>query len=258
MSWPGYDGGSKAPHDSIKALPGKGIIVRRHHEYDNYSRALANTSTPGETNRRGVIQTELVGTCDPKYRGDSRWYFWPDADDVVLEALANYYRPILAKYRIPATGVPFVAYPKSYGLGASQRMTPAEFARFEGICGHQHAPENTHGDPGAFPIARYITFLQEEDMPLTAAEKKEIATLAGTEVWTRPVYDAAGNMVTVGAALGQVFRDSAATLEITKALALKGGALTAAEIEAAVERALDAKIADATTILGVRPEGDAP
>ena len=41
----------------------------------------------------------------------------------------------------------FLPYPESYGP-TQVRMSPAQFARFEGICGHQHVPENTHGDPG--------------------------------------------------------------------------------------------------------------
>jgi hypothetical protein len=29
---------------------------------------------------------------------------------------------------------------------------PAEFDTFKGVCGHQHAPGNTHGDPGALDL----------------------------------------------------------------------------------------------------------
>lgn len=158
MSWPGYAGGGQAPHDTIRAIPGKGITVRRHYPYDQFAKALANTPAPGETNRRGVIQVELIGTCDPKHKGDDAWFYWPAADDVVLQALADYYRPILARYGIPTKAPAFLPYPASYG-SSSVRMSAAQFAAFEGICGHQHAPENDHGDPGAFPIVKLLGFL---------------------------------------------------------------------------------------------------
>ena len=165
MSWPGYNGGGTAPHDTVKAIPGKGIEVRRHYPYDQFSKSLENDAGGVETNKRGVIQVELRGTCDPKHRNDPAWYFWPDADDAVLEALADYYRPIMAKYSIPVRAMAeFVAYPKSYGATPT-RLTFAEWMNGSGICGHQHAPENAHGDPGAFPIARFLQFLKSAAAP---------------------------------------------------------------------------------------------
>lgn len=264
MSWPGYQGGGTAPHDTIKAIPGKGIIVRRHYPYDQYSKSLEDRSGGVLTNKRGVIQQELMGTCDPRHRGDPAWYYWPDADDVVLQALADYDRPLMAQYGIPHKAMgEFVAYPASYGDNAPQRLTFAQWTTREGICGHQHAPENAHGDPGNFPIAKFIRFLdgattQEDDV--TPQDIKAIAD----EVLKRPVYDSEGNMLTVGQAIGVTLRNSTraavdATIarQLAEAQALKGQALTAAEVQAAAEKgaaeALDAKIADATTILGVKP-----
>jgi len=200
MSWPGYNGGGTAPHDTIKAIPGKGIIVRRHYPYDQFSKSLENDAGGVETNKRGVIQVELMGTCDPKWRGSSSWYFWPDADDVVLKALADYYRPIMAKYGIPARAMAeFVAYPKSYGDHAAQRLTFTQWMNGSGICGHQHAPENAHGDPGAFPIGKFVRFLAPPapkpptlptPKPTTTTEVPSmfLVQLAGTD----PVYKSDG------------------------------------------------------------------
>ena len=173
MSWPGYGGGGSAPHDTIRAIPRKGIEVRRHYPYDQFAKALENDPGGVETNRRGVIQVELRGTCDPKRRDDPDWYYWPDADDAVLSALADYYRPIMARYGIPARAMAeFVAYPKSYGDHAAQRLSWSAWNNGAGIAGHQHVPENAHGDPGNFPIARFIAFLpstpaapQEDPLP---------------------------------------------------------------------------------------------
>ena len=166
MSWPAYSGGGEAPHDTVKPIRGKGIEVRRHISYDDYSRSLENAPGGAQTNRRGVIQVELRGTCDPVHRHDPDWYYWPDADDAVLQALADYYRPIMARYAIPAKAMgEFVAYPRSYGLHAPQRLTPAQWNTRQGIAGHEHAPENHHGDPGLFPIDRFIHFLTATTTP---------------------------------------------------------------------------------------------
>jgi hypothetical protein len=252
MGWPGYNGGATAPHDTVKAIPGKGVHVRRHYAYNQFSKSLENDAGGVETNKRGVIQVELLGTCDPKHRGNPNWYYWPDADDAVLEGLADYYRPIMATHGIPARAMAeFVAYPKSYG-NTPTRLTFSEWMNGSGICGHQHAPENAHGDPGDFPVDRFIKFLTGDDMPLTAAEFAKIADVAADEVWTRPVVDHTGARVPVGVAFGVMIRESHATFELTKALALKGSALTAAEVKAVVAEALDDKIADATTVLGVK------
>lgn len=184
MGWPGYAGGGQAPHDTVRAIPGKGIIVRRHYPYTHFAKALANTSIPGETNRRGVIQVELIGTCDPKHKGDKNWYYWPDADDVVLKALADYYRPIFTAYGIPLKSPTFLPYPKSYGA-TSVRMSPQTFASWSGICGHQHAPENTHGDPGAFPIEKLLSFLGRKNEWKQKASPHPILKRGATGRWVK-------------------------------------------------------------------------
>lgn len=165
MSWPGYAGGGQAPHCTVRAVPGKGIVVREHTPFSQHAKALMNLPGGVETNRRGVIQFELIGTCDPIHKGKSAWFYWPDADDVVLKALADYLRPIHAKYRIPAKAPKFLAYPSSYGGERGQRMSFAAWNSFKGICGHQHVPENDHGDPGAFPIDKLLKFLGGTSTP---------------------------------------------------------------------------------------------
>ena len=198
MGWPTYSGGSMAPHDTIRAVPGKGIDVRRHMSYDRNAKALVNAAGGVQTNKRGVIQFELVGTCDPKYRGNKSWFFWPDADDTVLRALADYLRPIAAKYGIPAVAPKFLPYPSSYGNKQGQRFTFAQWNTFNGFCGHQHVPENDHGDPGAFPIAKLLGFItntstpptSEEDDMFTDADRATLEALATNEANR---YKSAGN-----------------------------------------------------------------
>jgi hypothetical protein len=229
--WPGYKGGTEAPHVTVKPLPGVGIQVRVHRPATDYGKALANREGGVETNRRGVYQVELMGTCDPSRKGEL--YYWPDADGVVLEALAEFLRPTFVRFDIPMVSVaPFLPYPKSYGSKGGQRLTFTAWNKARGICGHQHAPENDHGDPGAFPVARFIEFLKEDDMPTA----KEIAD----EVLSRPVNDAAGAEKTVGWAIGAILRDGQRQ---NAALATLKAADPAA-IAAAVVNALPATFGD--------------
>jgi hypothetical protein len=185
MSWPPYEGGGTAPHATIEAIPGKGIRVREHIPWTQNAKALVNLPGGVETNRRGALQFELKGTCDPKHKGDPDWYFWPDADDVVLKSLADYLRPILTQFAIPFTGPTFQAYSASYGARGrtnTVRFTNAQWLAFEGICGHQHVPENVHGDPGAFPIVKLVGFLRGTAAELT--EEQYMATLKITNPLT--------------------------------------------------------------------------
>lgn len=163
MGWPGYGGGSSAPHATIRPIPGEGIEVREHIPFTQFAKALQNRAGGVQTNTSGVLQFELMGTCDE--RTASRAYYWPRADDAVLRALADYLRPIMATYGIPHTSdVTWKSYnrgqvPSSYGLSNGVRMSFAKWGTFRGICGHQHAPENDHGDPGDFPIATLLRHL---------------------------------------------------------------------------------------------------
>ena len=58
---------------------------------------------------------------------------------------------------MPLVFAKFVAYPGSYGVNAAQRFTNVQWENFTGVCGHQHVPENDHGDPGDLPIDRLFT-----------------------------------------------------------------------------------------------------
>lgn len=178
--WPPYAGGKEAPHVTVKPLPGVGIQVRVHRPATDYGKSLVNAPGGVETNKRGVWQIELMGTCDPSRKNEM--YFWPEADDVVLAALAEFCRPTLLRFKIPAVALaPFLPYPKSYGSKAGQRLTFSQWNAARGICGHQHAPENDHGDPGAFPVARFINFLTQKglNMPLSRDD--------AAAVWNTPL-----------------------------------------------------------------------
>jgi peptidoglycan hydrolase-like protein with peptidoglycan-binding domain len=102
-------------------------------------------------------------------------YYWPEADDVVVKAVADYLRSKMIRWGIPFTAPAFQAYSASFGpYGGTNtvRMTGSTWNAYQGIVGHQHVPENVHGDPGAFPVAKLIGFLQAGAVPVVTAPVK--------------------------------------------------------------------------------------
>ncbi|MEU5433813.1 peptidoglycan-binding protein [Streptomyces sp. NPDC020719] len=152
-TWPSYDGGASAPNFTVK-----GGEVRQHFNANESSRALVNKSGGVQTNTLNVVQIELVGTCE---RGGPGLY-WPGASDADMAALVDLIQWLTSNYPIPvvSTSKPWLSYPTSYGSKSGQRMSFSEWTNFNGICGHQHVPENDHGDPGNFPIQRLISLVK--------------------------------------------------------------------------------------------------
>jgi hypothetical protein len=148
MSWPDYSGGSIAPNFTYDPVSRH---WRQHFPVDMSARALKNASGGVDTNTQGAVQIEMIGTCDPHNKGKGNWYFWPEAKDVNLQDVADFLKWFKQYYPIDYNVADFAAYPGSYGLSAKQRFSNAKWLGFCGVCGHQHVPENDHGDPGAFP-----------------------------------------------------------------------------------------------------------
>jgi hypothetical protein len=154
--WPAYSGGAAAP--TFTALPdytNKKLIWRQHFPLNMSARALVNAAGGVNTNTSNVAQIELVGTSEKGGPG----MYWPEAPDWALQGLAAFVKWLNAEWAVSMKStVRWVAYPASYGVNASQRLSGSEWLAYNGILGHQHVPENDHGDPGLFPIARLLSF----------------------------------------------------------------------------------------------------
>ena len=151
--WPSYREWSIPPHATILPRPGKGIVIRQHIPFSHAAFALRNLPGGVQTNTDYVFQFELIGTSARGGPG----VFWPEADDVVLAALwYQVIAPLSDAFHIPLTARPFKPYPESYGSDNGVRLAGSTFDHYSGWLGHQHVPENVHGDPGAFPWARMI------------------------------------------------------------------------------------------------------
>jgi hypothetical protein len=193
---PSYNGGAVAPTvTGVPDIPAKRIRWYQHYDVDESARALANKLGGVQTNTANAFQIELVGTCDDTKK--STWsgktagvdyLHWPTAPDWALAEVAWLVRWLHDYHNVPMTCVKdWLAYgkdarrpgvtPASYGASPA-RMTFAEWQAFKGWCGHQHVPENDHGDPGNMNFARVIDIA-----------KGLGASTPTTPVVTKPAYE---------------------------------------------------------------------
>lgn len=157
-----YFGHSNYPHFTVD-----GNNVYQHVPLDRYAFALANASGGVETNRARAVQIEVVARAAK-----------PDWPDATVNSLRQAMRWIEAQTGITHDHPRFVGYPASYGVAADQRMSVAKWRAFNGWCGHQHVPENSHGDPGAIGIGALL----EDDMPLSKDDVDRIAKAVRQEI----------------------------------------------------------------------------
>jgi hypothetical protein len=120
--------------------------------------AVANLSGGVETNRWRTVQVEIVG-----FAGES--HFWSDEE---LEWLGReVLRPIREQVPFELTAPAFVGTESGTiaTTTAAQRMTAAAWRAFNGVCGHQHVPENHHWDPGRLNITTILNAADGAPVP---------------------------------------------------------------------------------------------
>lgn len=184
-SLPSYDGGSMAPNfTAVPNFAAKRLEWYQHFDFDVSSRALVNAAGGVETNTLNVCQVELVGTCDPSSHrkwGSTPHLYTPELPDWVIRDLAAFAKWAHDNHGVPLTSdVTFKAYPGSYGTSNGVRMSAAKWNSFNGHCGHQHVPENLHGDPGLIPMAAILTAAKGGTTP---PQEDPVTDTAFTSVW---------------------------------------------------------------------------
>ncbi|MFF3324980.1 hypothetical protein [Streptomyces sp. NPDC002889] len=192
---PSYGSGASAPNfTALPDIPNRRLRWYQHFDFDVSSRALVNRSGGVDTNTANAVQIELVGTCDERHatswdgkRAGVDYIFWPDAPDWALAELAKFVKWAHDEHNVALRStVTWKPYNKgqvggSYGANGV-RLSGSQWNAYYGWLGHQHVPENDHGDPGDIDFARVLAHAtgikpspQEEDVPLTDAEIEKIA-----------------------------------------------------------------------------------
>lgn len=214
---PSYDGGASAPNfTALPDIPNRKLRWYQHYDFDQSSRALVNAAGGVETNTANAVQVELVGTCDERKsvtwdgkRAGVDYLFWPDAPDWALAELALFVKWARDNHGVKAQStVTWKPYNKgqvggSYGANGV-RLTGAQWGRYYGWLGHQHVPENDHGDPGDLDFARVLEHVNGTAQPpqtgtsmtkpnrLSVRRDENITLFPGTPVqlyWTTEFQD---------------------------------------------------------------------
>lgn len=153
-SWPGY--GSFYPTLTFNPWLARGSRWRQHYPVGDAATTLENSGS-FQTNRANVLQIEIVAYADlsvAKKYGHAVTDIPADA----LKELGEFIAWMHAEWEVPFTLYPqWKPYPSSYGANGI-RMSASLFEKFQGICGHMHAPGNDHGDPGALDVTAILAY----------------------------------------------------------------------------------------------------
>lgn len=258
-----YKAKAIAPHFTVEPATKRWA---QHIDTASSASAMANLSGGVQTNRDGAIQIEIVG-----YAANTQ-----NLTDDVLKWLGGIVRLVCEREGIDVTKYPRFVGTESGTIAtttAPQRMSFAAWENFNGVCGHQHVPENHHWDPGRFPYDRMLALSsptkESDDVRIICKgdqtvnwwitdgitkEYIESPDIGGGLVWIGLAkWDPAGGPLTVG----QAWIDSIPVqpkvvpiptpAEIAKAVVealppASSGGLTAAQVQAATEAAIVAKL----------------
>lgn len=137
----------KAPGSYPNATISRGTIYE-HIPANRSSRALKNLPGGVETNKRGTYQIEIdwnsadVANCPADTMAAVRAQMaWVSSVTSIPLTCSVTFHP----YPVTTPGVRYGSEP--------WRLSFDAWRRYRGWLGHQHAPENSHGDPGGIDIA---------------------------------------------------------------------------------------------------------
>ena len=148
-----YVKNNSAPHFTI-TYERQAVKLYQHSPLDRAGRALKNASGGVQTNRRRCIQIEIVCFADMAKAVAYKGIYVAGLPDPYLAGIASLMRWIEGETGIQPNYPTFKKYPASYGTNNGVRFSFSQWRSFNGWCGHQHVPENSHGDPGEIPITR--------------------------------------------------------------------------------------------------------
>jgi hypothetical protein len=153
--------------------------IFQHFPLNTRATALRDENAALKENRAHVIQIEIVGTCDERNRDSwPQGLFVKDWPSWYLTSIGRLMR-WLEEHRgiAPTSTVEWKAFDQGRALGAfgaknGVRLSPAKFVAYSGWLGHQHVPDNDHGDPGDIDIATLLAV-----KPKVVAAPKDVVDL---------------------------------------------------------------------------------
>lgn len=166
-----YRNTGSAPHFTV-SYELERFRVYQHIQLDRAAKALEHRTGTVHTNRLSAVQIEIVAFADTKLAARYDGLRTDRLPGPYLEGIADLVGWVRHQCGITATRPEFLPYPASYGDN-SVRFSDGDWLLFDGICGHQHVPHQSHGDPGALDVAA-----------LLSASKTQTATLIQA-----PVHD---------------------------------------------------------------------
>ncbi len=182
---------------------------------DRSAYALRNESGDVETNRDQVLQVEIVGFAGESHTWPASWLEW-----LGVEVLA----PMVAGAPFP---IDITQFPTFYGedagftlasTSARQRFSGSKWDGWNGQVGHQHAPENSHWDPGKLNVAK-ITEAAQGEAGLSAQDVRDINR---------------GTALIVGAAAAKIIDQNQRQTNVLRTAIWKAAGWTADDIAAAI------------------------
>lgn len=161
---PGYSGGATAPH--ITYDPRSRFFIQ-HTPFTTAARALKNEAGGIQTNRDTALQIEIICYSNKPVADQQPYRDWVgDLDKIegALKDLQAFIDWVCQEWGVQKIwpGKQALYYGEANAPGF--RMSQSEWDKYNGVCGHQHVPENTHWDPGALD---WTTLMKEENMVWT-------------------------------------------------------------------------------------------
>lgn len=172
---------SNPPHVTIDPDTGQ---VWQHVEFNQAAYALRHPSGTVHTNGLHCLQVEVIGYA----RDAADWSRSIPLQEMVQWFLEEF--DITDEHPVFRGGV-------CYGDASPCRMTGTEWRAFNGVCGHQHVPHNTHWDPGRIDIDFLLTAPAPDPVEdvVTGIQRALVAagfsdTTLVTGVWDKPTQQA--------------------------------------------------------------------
>lgn len=136
-----YYGHHNPPHFTVVSGSSDEVTFYQHFPITVAAR-LENHKGGVQTNRRSAIQIEIAW----KAKEIDQLPF------AMVMRLWDWMRWVETQTDIKRWIRPTFQGSSAYGQNSSARMSDAEWNDFNGWCGHQHVPENSHWDPGKLDI----------------------------------------------------------------------------------------------------------